>query len=220
MMKKDDILLSEYSVAVIGCGGLGCNASVHLAGMGIKKMLLIDFDVTEKSNLNRQFFYSEDNIGESKCKNAAAFLKNYQRDGDYKYQNLKIKSEEDLSCCDGYDIILCCTDNAETRLIINEYCIKKSIPCVNGAIDGNFGTAYLFVPKKSPCLYCAGLTQKTKKAISISSVAGIIGALEASLATEYLKDKNTNKCGQLYVQDELSITNLPIKHLKACPFCK
>ncbi len=200
--------ISKNSAVIIGCGGLGTNAAVHLAGAGIGKLLLVDFDCVEKRNLNRQFFYTEKDEGKAKCELLASRLKAYAPECDIEYINEKIKTPEFAK---GYDIIIIAVDNIETRKNVNTYCKENGVPCINGSINGFFGTAYLYIPDKKPDLEAAGCLNETEaKNYSPSTTAGIIGALEAQLAIDYFLGR-TDSAGKLFVLDNNEIRSLEIK---------
>ena len=210
--------ISGKSAAVIGCGGLGCNIAVHLAGAGIGKLLLVDFDTVNKSNLNRQFLYSVEDTGDFKAKLAAARLKKYSPDTDIDFLNKKISGTEDLNEIKNLDIVFLAVDNNETRMLLQKICAENKIPFVNGGINGFYGTAYLYVPEKSPCLDCAGLTQTESGGVSVSSTAGIIGALETEIGIKYLLGDDES-AGILHIYDNGEISKLKIKPQKNCGLC-
>ena len=199
--------ISKNSAVIVGCGGLGTNAAVHLAGAGIGRLLLVDFDTAEERNLNRQFFYTKEDIGKEKCRLLAEKLRAYAPEAEIKSHCGRF----DNSLADGYDIVIIAVDNIETRREVNAFCKEHKIPCVNGSIDGFFGTAYLYIPDKSPNLETAGCLNNTdKKMHSPSATAGIIGALEAQLATDYFLGK-TESAGKLYIYDNNEIHALTIR---------
>ena len=210
MSIKSDIQgfdISGNSAVVIGCGGLGTNVSVHLAGAGIGRLLLYDFDTVEERNLNRQFFYTEDDTGSEKARLLAERLKAYAPEVDIDYRAGKF----DGNIRDDYDIVIAAVDNIDTRAQINEYCKAKCKPCINGSINGFFGTAYLYIPGKTPDLEKAGCLNKTGvKNRSPSTTAAIIGALEAQLAIDYFLGK-TESAGKLYIYDNNEIKKLEIR---------
>lgn len=199
--------ISKNSAVIVGCGGLGTNAAVHLAGAGIGRLLLVDFDTVEERNLNRQFFYTKDDVGKEKCKVLAERLCAYAPETEIKSHCGKF----DNSLTDGYDIIIIAVDNIQTRKVINKFCRDSQTPCVNGSIDGFFGTAYLFIPGKTPDLEKAGcLNTADKRMLSPSATAGIIGSLEAQLAVDYFLGK-TEQAGKLYIYDNNEIHTLIIR---------
>ena len=199
--------ISKNSALIIGCGGLGTNAAVHLAGAGIGKLLLVDYDVIEKRNLNRQFFYTKEDEGKEKCALLAKRLGAYSPETEINYHFGKFEN----TLANGYDIIIIAVDNIETRKQVNAFCKESKIPCVNGSINGFFGTAYLFIPDKTPDLEAAGCLNETGvKNLSPSVTAGIIGATEAELAIDFFLGKTQN-AGKVLILDNNEIRSLEIK---------
>ena len=199
--------ISDNSAVIVGCGGLGTNAAVHLAGAGIGRLLLVDNDTVEERNLNRQFFYTKSDVGKEKCRLLAERLRDYSPETDIqyycgRYEHLLIS---------GYDIVILAVDNIAARRQVNADCKAQRIPCVNGSIDGFFGTAYLYLPGKTPDLEAAGcLNEPNGKMKSPSATAAMIGALEAQLATDYFLG-STESAGRLYIYDNNEIRSLVIK---------
>ncbi len=210
MSLKSDVQgfdISKSSAVIVGCGGLGTNIAVHLAGAGTGRLLLVDFDTVEERNLNRQFFYTKEDIGKEKSSILAEKLRAYSPDTQIKCHRGKF----DSSLAYGYDIVIIAVDNIETRKEINDFCKKSKTPCINGSIDGFFGTAYLYIPDKTPDLEAAGCLNKTdKKMHSPSATAGIIGALEAKLAIDFFLGK-AESAGKLYIYDNNEIHALEIR---------
>ncbi|MBR3439545.1 MAG: ThiF family adenylyltransferase [Clostridia bacterium] len=213
MSLKSDIQgfdISSKSAVVVGCGGLGTNASVHLAGTGIGRLLLIDFDSVEERNLNRQYFYTKEDTGIEKARLLAEKLIAYAPEVEIEYKSAKFED----SFVDGYDIVIIAVDNIATRAQVNGCCKKAGIPCVNGSINGFFGTAYLYIPGKTPDLEAAGCLNETgSKNKSPSTTAAIIGAFEAQLAVDYFLGK-TESAGKLYIYDNNEIHKLEIRSEK------
>ncbi len=198
--------ISANSAVIVGCGGLGTNAAVHLAGAGIGRLLLIDYDTVEKRNLNRQFFYTENDTGKEKARLLAERLSAYSPESDIKYYSGRF---EDAPIRD-YDIIIAAVDNIRARSQVNEFSNKNSVPCINGSINGFFGNAYLYLPGITPDLEAAGCLNETGiKNKSPSTTVAIIGALEAQLAIDYFLGNNHN-AGKLYIYDNNEIQNLNI----------
>ena len=199
--------ISKNSAVIIGCGGLGTNAAVHLAGAGIGRLLLVDYDTVEERNLNRQFFYTKKDTGREKCALLAKRLGAYAPETEINYHFGKYEK----ALADGYEIVIIAVDNIETRRQVNALCKESKTPCVNGSINGFFGTAYLYIPGKTPDLEKAGMLEETgNKNLSPSSTAAIIGALEAKLATDYFL-KNYGSAGKLYIFDNNEIHTLEIR---------
>ena len=204
--------LSEKCAAIIGCGGLGTNVAVHLAGMWIGKMILIDFDRVERSNLNRQFFYTPADVGGAKCELLAARLRAYAPDCAIDCHTQKIACVRDLSPAMDADILIAAVDGNAARRVLNDYCMQNKKPLVNGGVNGLFGTAYLYVPGQSADLERAGLLDtENGKVIAVSSTVGVIGALQAQLAAKCLSG-DTAQAGRLFVFDNEEIHSLRIPY--------
>ena len=199
--------ISKNSAVIVGCGGLGTNAAVHLVGSGIGRLLLVDFDVVEERNLNRQFFYTHKDIGKEKSRLLAERLSAYAPEVEISFSVGKFSGEE----AEDYDIIVIAVDNIKTRKEINAFCKKSGKPCVNGSINGFFGTAYLFIPGETPDLEAAGcLAEPGEKPLSPSSTVAVIGALEAKLATDFFLNEKQS-AGVLYIYDNNEIRSLTVK---------
>ena len=203
--------ISSHSAAVIGCGGLGTNVAVHLAGSGIGKLLLWDFDVVESRNLNRQFMYTAEDIGKAKSLVLKNKIKEYAPECAVESVCVKIEQISQLFSASDFDTVILAVDNIECRKIVSAFCQAHGIAYINGSINGFFGTAYLCIPGKTPPLEAAGGLETVQQAqLSPSMSAGIIGALEAKLAVDYYLG-NQDSAGKLYCYDGVEIHPLTIK---------
>ena len=218
--KTQGFNVSDKSICLIGCGGLGCNIAVHLVGTGVGKLYICDYDTVSPSNLNRQFLYTEEDIGKKKALKAKERLQAYGSSTEIVSIDKKIVNYEDLAFAEDSDIVILAVDNAEARISVQNFCNKTNIPLVCGGIDGFYGVCYLYIPKISPCPDCAGLNTSSKAVFNISSVAGIIGSLQANLALRYLLTENSDLSGKLTVFDEDCFSILNIKASEECSLCK
>ena len=133
-MNKSDIQgfdISRKSAVIIGCGGLGCNIAVHLAGAGIRKLVIIDFDTVSESNLNRQFLYMAEDIGKSKVILCAERLKKYSPETEIICINKRINCTNDLSEIKNCNIVFLAVDNNEARKTVSLFCTENKIALVN-----------------------------------------------------------------------------------------
>lgn len=203
--------LSDKSCAVIGLGGLGTNVAVHLAGAGIGKMLLCDFDTVSESNLNRQFMYTADDIGELKCRVLKKRLSEYAPQTVITQSEIKITDISDLYFLKEYDMLFSCVDNNETRLLLEDFCRENNVPLVHGGIDGFYGVAYLYAPSFSLTPSEAGLCEGNKAKYNISAVAGIVGSYQASLGIEYMLSNDKSVSGRILVFDKNKTDTLNLK---------
>ena len=194
--------LKDKSCAVIGLGGLGTNVAVHLAGAGIGKMHLCDFDTVSETNLNRQFMYTADDVGKTKCEVLDKRLSTYSPECEIIAVNEKITEAFQWETLKNCDIIFSCVDNNEARIILEGFCRENNIPLVHGGIDGFYGVAYLYVPSHSLTPSEAGLCEGKKAKYNISAVAGVIGSYQASLGIKYLLTNDNSISGRILVFDE------------------
>lgn len=134
--------LFHAKVLVIGAGGLGCPALQYLAAAGLGTIGIIDFDIVELSNLQRQTLYSVEDIGKSKAQTAADKLKVFNPDILFYIYNIKLDSENALEIISDYDVVIDGTDNFATRYLVNDACVLLNKPLVYGAVlrfDGQVG---------------------------------------------------------------------------------
>lgn len=211
--------IDSKTACIVGCGALGTNAAVHLAGAGVKKLYLCDFDTVSLSNLNRQFLYKKSDGAFLKCKVLNERLSYYSTDTEYISVVKKITSPDDLSFAKDCDIILCCVDNAIGRRAVANFATAENIPAVFGGVDGFYGTAYLYIPHKSPCPDCAGIINDISVRSSVSSSAGIIGSMEVNLAVRYLLTNDLGSAGRIFVFDGDLWDTLPIRSNSECKIC-
>ena len=200
--KTQGFTLSDKSCAIIGLGGLGTNVAVHLAGAGIGKMYLCDFDMISQSNLNRQFMYTADDIGSLKCQALKKRLSAYADDVSYEAINEKITDDSQIEKLRNCDIIFSCVDNNGARIVLEDFCRENNIPLVHGGIDGFYGVAYLYVPSHSLTPSEAGLCEGEKAKYNISAVAGVIGSYQASLGIQYLLTNDKAISGRILIFDD------------------
>ena len=203
--------ISSHSAAVIGCGGLGTNVAVHLAGAGIGKLWLCDFDTVQTRNLNRQFFFTPADVGAPKCTLLAERLRAFAPDVTVVPVQKRIQTPDDLAFAAEAEVVIFAVDNVEARRIAAEFCTALHKPHINGGVDGEYGTAYLCVPGETPSLRQAGgLLEPQKKPQSQSPVVGLIGALMAKLAVDFFL-KHSATQGVLFCFDGTEIQALPLK---------
>jgi molybdopterin/thiamine biosynthesis adenylyltransferase len=144
--KEDQALLSGKTVAVIGAGGLGGYLAELTARLGVGRLILVDGDVFEESNLNRQRFSNEDNLGKPKAYEAKKELERVNSQVEVVAVYDRISAENGRDLLDGADLVLDGVDNARTRLILQDVCHQLNIPLVHGAIGGWYGQVSVVMP--------------------------------------------------------------------------
>ena len=203
--------LRDKACAVIGLGGLGTNVAVHLAGAGIGKICLCDFDKVNETNLNRQFMYTAEDIGKHKTEAMKRRLSAYAPECDIVMINEKINDISDLNFSLNCDIIFSCVDNNAARIILEGFCRENNIPLVHGGIDGFYGVSYLYVPSHSLTPSEAGLCEGSKAKHNVSAVAGVIGSLQATTGIEYLLTKDDSLSGRILIFDNNKTDTLNLR---------
>ena len=223
--------LAQSSALIVGLGGLGAVASLYLANAGIGKLLINDFDRVDASNLPRQLLFRAGDVGAFKTDATAAQL----RDANPSVQVATLNGQLDVdalkAAAQDSDVVLDCTDNFRTRLLINEACVAAGKPLVSGAAIRFQGQIAVF-PNLGPgrgtgpcyrCLYsdedenfesCAGQG-------ILAPVAGTIGAMQATEALKLLLGLNSGLCDHLWVYDGLSgaTRSVAIQRKPGCPVC-
>ena len=144
--------LRRAKVFVAGAGGLGSPVSTYLAVAGVGKIILVDFDSVDLSNLNRQFLHHEKDIGREKIKSAEEKLLSMNPEIKVETIREKITDENAGSIVPPCDLIIDALDNFDTRHVLNRLAVERNIPLIHGAVSGYRGQATTIIPGKTPCL--------------------------------------------------------------------
>ena len=181
--------LSKSKVAIVGLGGLGSITSQYLAAAGVGELIIIDSDVVEDNNLNRQLLYDTPSIGLPKAPIAARRLKSLNPCTEIKWYQGKLTKENIDEVIGEVDLILDCLDNWETRLVLDDYSWRKGIPLLHAAVEQFYGQIYFSIPGKTACLRCIAPRQDAKREGGIPVIGagvGVIASLQALIAIQYL----------------------------------
>ncbi len=138
--------LAQKAVCVIGCGGLGGGVIENLARMGVGKLTVVDGDVFDETNLNRQVFSKEGNLGKGKAEEVASQIKEINSEIVIKPVSSLLCENNAESIISGHDIVVDALDNVEARLILEDACEKLNVPLVHGAISGWTGQVAVVMP--------------------------------------------------------------------------
>ena len=225
---QGQVALRNAKVLILGVGGLGNPASLYLAAAGVGTLYIADGDCIEVSNLPRQILFSEDNIDENKADVAAEKLQ--QQFPDVTIEAIDEMFDEEL--CDYYlpqvDLVLDCSDNIQTRYLINQACVQHKVPLIVGAATGFDGQQLTIDPRDatSACYHC--LFPASEKAPSNNcQTIGIIGPVLAmiagmqSLQAIKLLTGNKVQLNQLNLLDGLANQwqQFTMKKQKGCTVC-
>lgn len=197
--------ISKACIAVVGVGALGCASSDQLCRAGVGRLILIDRDIVEPTNLQRQTLYTEAdaNAGVPKAKAALARLKAVNSTIQIEAHAADLSPENIEDLLEPADVIVDGTDNFETRYLLNDYAIDAEVPLVLGGGLSTRGTVLPIIPGRGPCLRCLSetlpeQTETCDTAGVLGSIVAMIGARQAALALRIL----TEGTGSLPIQLE------------------
>jgi sulfur-carrier protein adenylyltransferase/sulfurtransferase len=212
----------------IGAGGLGSPAALYLAAAGVGTIGIVDFDVVDLSNLQRQILHTNDRVGERKVESARKTINALNPD-------VNVVAHEEMLVADnvdriiaGYDVIVDGTDTFETRYLLNDAAVAKNIPVIHASVFRFEGQVTTFIPYEGPCYRCLYPTPPPPELAPGCSVAGVLGVvpgimgmLQANEALKVLLDLGDTLSGRLLLFDALdtSFTELKLRRDPSCPVC-
>jgi len=227
--EKGQKKLLEGRVLLLGAGGLGSPAALYLAAAGVGKMGIVDNDVVDMSNLQRQVIHGEDRVGTPKVESAVTTLKNLNPDVDLVAFDERLTSENvDRIFDHGWDVIVDGLDNFPTRYLVNDASVWKDIPVVHGSIFRFDGQVTTFWPKEGPCYRCLypeppppHLAPSCAEAGVLGILPGVIGTIQATEAIKILLGQGDPLVGRLLTYDSLKMNfrTLKLRRDKGCPVC-
>ena len=225
---EGQLKLKKASVLIIGLGGLGSPLAMYLAASGIGTLGLVDFDVVDNSNLQRQIIHGVSNVGELKTKSATKSLKEINSEINIIQYNVQLTSKNAIEIFANYDIVVDGTDNFKTRYLINDTCVILGKPNVYGAIHKFEGQASVFATKRGPCYRCLYPNPPEPNSVPSCAEAGVLGVLPGVIgtiqATEVVKlilKKGMPLIGRLLLYDALDMqfSEIKLKKNSACVIC-
>lgn len=220
--------LLESKVLMLGAGGLGSPAALYLAAAGVGTMGIIDMDVVDQSNLQRQILHNMDRVGERKVDSAKQTLTSLNPDVDVQTYDLRLGADNILDIIDGYDVIVDGTDNFPTRYLVNDASLLKRIPVVHGSIFRFEGQVTVFDPFVGPCYRCmipepppAELAPSCAEAGVLGVLPGIVGSIQAMEAIKLILGLGETLTGRLLAYDALeqSFRTFKVQRDPQCPAC-
>jgi len=215
-------------VLLLGAGGLGSPAALYLAAAGVGTLGIVDMDVVDTSNLQRQVLHNVDRIGERKVDSAKKTLTQLNPDVDVVTYDVRFGADNVLDIIDGYDVIVDGTDNFPTRYLLNDASLLKRIPVVHGSIFRFEGQVTVFDPYNGPCYRCllpepppVELAPNCAEAGVLGVLPGIIGSIQALEAIKLVLDLGDPLVGRLLAYDALeqSFRTFKVRRDPTCPAC-
>jgi adenylyltransferase/sulfurtransferase len=226
--REGQMAIKRARVAVVGSGGLGSPVTMYLAAAGVGTIGLIDFDVVDITNLQRQVLYATSDVGRSKVEAAADRLDGINPNVDIVRHEVKITSENALEILNRYDIVIDGTDNFPTRYLVSDACVLLRKPYVYGSILRFEGQVSVFDATTGPCYRCLfreppppGLVPSCAEGGVLGVLPGIIGSLQALETLKLIIGKGESLKGRLALFDALSFRwrELKLKKNPECPVC-
>jgi molybdopterin/thiamine biosynthesis adenylyltransferase/rhodanese-related sulfurtransferase len=226
---EGQLKLLQSRVLLIGAGGLGSPASLYLAAAGVGRLGIVDDDVVDASNLQRQIAHSTERLGEPKADSAKRTLEALNPDVEVVTYKERITSENvDRILADGWDVIVDGADNFPTRYLINDASVFHDIPVVHGSIYRFEGQVTVFKPHEGPCYRCLfpqppppELAPSCAEGGVLGVLPGIIGSLQANEALKLCLGIGEPLAGRLLLFDALSaeFNDVTLRRDPNCPVC-
>ncbi|MHB2029752.1 MAG: molybdopterin-synthase adenylyltransferase MoeB [Acidimicrobiales bacterium] len=226
--ENGQIALLDSKVLLLGAGGLGSPAAMYLAAAGVGTLGIIDMDVVDSSNLQRQILHTLDRVGMRKVDSAKATLTAMNPDLTVLTYDTRLGADNVLEIFDGYDVIVDGTDNFPTRYLVNDAALLKGIPVVHGSIFRFEGQVTIFNPYVGPCYRCmipepppAELAPSCAEAGVLGVLPGIVGSIQAIEAIKLLLKLGEPLVGRLLTYDALEQTfrTFNVRRDPSCPAC-
>jgi adenylyltransferase/sulfurtransferase len=220
--------LLSSRVLIAGMGGLGSPAALYLAAAGIGTFGLVDFDVVELSNLQRQVIHTTEDLGKPKVESAKETIKAINPDATVHQYRQRIASETIRDIITDYDLVLDGTDNFPTRFLLNDACLLTGKILVYGAVLRFDGQVSVFAPNQGPCYRCfipemppPGAVPSGQQGGILGVLPGVIGILQATDAIKLLIGVGEPLIGRLLLFDALSmeINEVKLRRDPNCPAC-
>jgi molybdopterin/thiamine biosynthesis adenylyltransferase/rhodanese-related sulfurtransferase len=220
--------LLDAKVLLLGAGGLGSPTALYLAAAGVGTLGIVDDDVVDVSNLQRQVIHTTERIGVPKVDSAEESIKALNPDVDVVKYKLRLDASNIMEVIDGYDVVVDGVDNFPTRYLLNDASVRLKIPVVSAAILGFEGQLSVFAPYQGPCYRCLFRQPPPAELAPSCGANGVLGVLPGTMgllqATEVIKlivGVGDPLIGRLLIYDALAATTteLKVRRDPECPIC-
>ena len=225
---EGQLKLLNAKVLLLGAGGLGSPTALYLAAAGVGTIGIVDDDVVDVSNLQRQVIHSEATVGISKVDSAEQAIKELNPDVKVNKYPVRIDASNIMEIIDGYDVIVDGVDNFPTRYLLNDATVRLGIPVVSASILGFEGQLTVFQPHDGPCYRClfpqpppAELAPSCGANGVLGVLPGVMGVLQATEVIKLVAEIGDPLIGRLLLYDALaaSFTELKIRKDPECAIC-
>jgi sulfur-carrier protein adenylyltransferase/sulfurtransferase len=225
---EGQLKIKQAKVLCIGTGGLGAPLGLYLAAAGVGRLGLVDFDVVDSTNLQRQVLFGTSDVGRPKTEAAADRLRNLNPDIEIETYETQLTSANALELFKDYDIIVDGTDNFPTRYLVNDACVITGKPNVYGSIFRFEGQITVFGYPGGPCYRCLypeppppGLVPSCAEGGVLGVLPGIVGTIQAAETLKLIMGKGEPLIGRLLLFDALAMKfrELKLRKNPECPVC-
>ncbi len=220
--------LLQAKVLIVGAGGLGCPAALYLAAAGVGTIGIIDSDIVEISNLQRQIAHFTKDINVSKVDSAAEKMQAINPDITVKTYKDYLCAENITKIIEGYDFVLDGTDNFPTKFLVNDACVFLGIPFSHGGILRFNGQTMTVIPGQTACYRCSFRTPPPPDAVPscaqagvLGAIAGMLGTIQAAEALKYITGVGELLTNGLLTFDArtMAFRKINLKRQVKCPLC-
>ena len=220
--------LKNARVLCVGAGGLGSPAALYLAAAGVGTIGIVDNDVVDLSNLQRQVAHANDRIGMPKVDSAEKAVKDINPDVNVVKYQTRLDASNIMEIIEGHDVIVDGVDNFPTRYLLNDASVRLKIPVVSASILGFDGQLSVFAPYEGPCYRClyptpppAELAPSCGANGVLGALPGIMGVLQAIEVVKLVTGAGEPLIGRLLLYEALgtTFTNLKLRRDPDCPIC-
>ena len=225
---EGQLKLKAASVLCIGAGGLGSPVALYLAAAGVGRIGIVDFDVVDYSNLQRQILHGTPDVGRKKLDSATDRLRSINPEVKVVQHEVALSSDNALEILEGYDVVVDGTDNFPTRYLINDACVLLGKPNVYGSIFRFEGQASVFATTDGPCYRCLypeppppGLVPSCAEGGVLGILPGVIGTIQATEAVKLIIGVGEPLVNRFMIYDALRMRFRELKLRKdpECPAC-
>ena len=214
--------LKKAHIFIAGAGGLGSPVSLYLAVAGVGTITIVDMDMVDQTNLNRQILHFDRDIGRKKTASAKEKLQEINPDITVNAIDVKIDETNAADLVGEADGIVDAMDNYPTRYLLNEVAIAKEIPLFHGGIRGFYGQATTIIPGTTPCLKCIFPKAPPMEVFPVVGVTpGIIGTVQANEVIKYLLGSGELLTNRLFIWDGMQVhaEEICVERNPACEAC-
>jgi molybdopterin/thiamine biosynthesis adenylyltransferase len=221
--KEGQEKLKAAKVVVAGIGGLGCPISLYLAAAGIGKLVIIDKDKFELSNLNRQVLGWQEDIGRSKVEAVAEKLRALNSDIEVDALVTEITGDNVSEILQNSSVVVDAMDNWSTRFLLNEECVKQKIPFVHAGVYGLYGQMTTIIPGKGPCLQCilSEAPKEMPKFPVVGATPGLFAMMQVMETLKLIVGFGETLEGRMLLFDgeRMEYMSAEVQHRPDCPIC-